>query len=317
MLQKKHQDPRHLRSGGLQRSITPHFFEDDGQTDRDRLWLRERFLGKTSTTSSSGGRSKGLYIGSKPKSTSSSLPKAVGPASKALVISSGTAAGVSVDVGGTASSLAARHGNPSTSDAGSRPVATVPPSVSLTLRHNSFNDDTAQSRHHKVSVESAWKGRNMATSGAAVTPAEPKLQLCTGPSCKQASTVDKRDGWQAGDLGTWCRNKNKHKKTAPALLLNPPPFFSSEERRSVLHYSGDCPDSEKTSPAVTALCPEGHSDTVPVDPPSLRVEAVDSMGVIAFIDSKEVTTISCHRHIMQRTSIEVAKTETSLLAGDE
>ena len=70
----------HLRT--LEQHVLPHdiglFFKGVCQADRDRLWLRERSLGIASTTSSSDGRSKELYITSALVSTSASFATRMG-----------------------------------------------------------------------------------------------------------------------------------------------------------------------------------------------------------------------------------------------
>ena len=82
--------------------------------------------------------------------------------------------------------------------------------------------------------------------------------------------------WQVG-RGTGGLSHNTSVVPRGRGTLKPsPPFSSEESRRHCLSYSGECSASEQISLAASAPCSEGHSDTVPRYPPSLRVEAVES-----------------------------------------
>ena len=141
-----------------------HFCVGVCQVNQDRLGLRERSLGITSTTSSPGGRSKGLYIISSLVSTAASFAVSPESISTGSMMSSSTVADAALDGGGVTSVPAALEGSTPSWAAGRRLVGAAPTPVRFALRHSSST--TQHSRHHRVSVESAWKGRSIAANMA-------------------------------------------------------------------------------------------------------------------------------------------------------
>ena len=150
------------------------------KVNQDRLGLRERALGITSTTSSPGGRSKGLYIISSLVITAASFPVSPESVSTGLRLSSNNEADDVLEVGGGTSSPAALVGGSPFWAAGRHLVGAAPTPVRSALRHNSST--TQHSRHHRVSVESAWKGRSIAATKVVRVVVPPHLPHSTTTS---------------------------------------------------------------------------------------------------------------------------------------
>ena len=320
-----------------------HFCVGVCQVNQDRLGLRERSLGITSTTSSPGGRSKGLYIISSLVSTAASFAVSPESISTGSMMSSSTVADAALDGGGVTSVPAALEGStPSWAAISLGPIKMV---------CNSFQQGRTSPAHSSLGhwpwtrrPSNTKKASRRVRGGTDLTPRS--REVISINAISPSWTLLQSSYWKPSHLGQpysiavdasaesyYLRVITLHR--GPKYLTTdvrpghgtskPPPRFFGREAPSWLVLI-DWKFSIWTTPTCgfrTLLCATlGNRSTVSSLPTtsSNRERSMSwqlTVGVVTFEDGKEVTMCNCNRVIVQRSPIEVAPAVSPLLASDK